>query len=69
MELTKLSVNINKDTADAIKEMAEARGISITEVIRRAISIAVFIDEETRAGRQIHTVRADGKKRRELIIR
>lgn len=69
MELTKLSVNINKDTADAIKEMAEARGISITEVIRRAISIAVFIYEETRAGRQIHTVRADGKKRRELIIR
>lgn len=69
MELTKLSVNINKDTADAIKEMAEARGISITEVIRRAISIAVFIDEEIRAGRRIHTVRADGKKRRELIIR
>lgn len=69
MELTRLSVNINPATADALRALAERQGVSMTEVVRRAISLAVFIDEETRAGRQIHTVRADGKKRRELIIR
>lgn len=69
VEITRLSVNINQDTANALRSLAERQGVSMTEVVRRAISLAVFVDEEIRAGRQIHTVRADGKKRRELIIR
>lgn len=67
-EITRLSVNLNGETADALRDLAASKGISITEAVRRAISLTAFIESEIRAGRQIHTVKANGKKRRELII-
>ncbi len=48
----RLSVNVAYDVADAIDELREGRGWSITEVIRRAVSILKFVnDEETKGGR------------------
>lgn len=67
-DLTRLSVNMNAETAEALRSLAQARGLNITETVRWAISIAAFVNEELQAGRKIHTVRADGKKRRELVI-
>lgn len=67
-QIVRLSVNMNAETADALRSLANARGTNITEAVRWAISVAAFVDGELRAGRKIHTVRADGKKRRELVI-
>lgn len=53
LNLTRLSVNMNLDTANALRELAHQRGISYTEAVRRAISIYYFLDNETRKGRHI----------------
>jgi hypothetical protein len=67
-ELVRLSVNLNKETADALKEMAKEHGISFTEAVRRAISVYKFIDDEVHEGRKVHTLDADNKNVRELVL-
>jgi hypothetical protein len=42
----RLSVNVADDVADAIGILRERHGWSITEIIRRAISALIFIDDE-----------------------
>lgn len=67
-ELVRLSVNLNKETADALKDMAREHGISFTEAVRRAISVYKFIDDEVHEGRKVHTLDADNKNVRELVM-
>ena len=49
----RLSVNVALDVADAIDELAKRRGLTITDVIRRAVSTYKFIDDETANGGKI----------------
>ncbi|AMM22779.1 CopG family transcriptional regulator (plasmid) [Frondihabitans sp. PAMC 28766] len=67
-QLVRLNVNLNSETADALKEIADHRGISFTEAVRRAISVYKFIDEETQEGRRIQTVSPDRSDVRELVL-
>jgi len=67
-QLVRLNVNLNSETADALKEIADHRGISFTEAVRRAISVYKFIDEETQEGRRIQTVSPDRSEVRELVL-
>lgn len=43
---TRLSVNINDETAAALKDMAEKRQTTVTEIVRRAVSVYKFIEDE-----------------------
>ena len=43
---TRLSVNINDETARALKELAERRETSVTDIIRRAVSVYKFVEDE-----------------------
>lgn len=67
--LTKLSVNINQETAAALREIAANNGITITEAIRRAVSIADFVYKEKAKGRRIQTMSKRGYKVREIELR
>lgn len=67
-KLVRLSVNMNAETAEALKQIADERGLSYTEAVRRAISITKFIEDELEEGRRIQTVDADRKDVRELIL-
>ncbi len=49
----RLSVNLAPDVAAALKELVNKRGTSITEEIRRAISVYKFFEEQTSAGRKV----------------
>jgi hypothetical protein len=42
----RLSVNVALDVADAIEELADRHNTTITDVIRRAVSVYKFIDDE-----------------------
>jgi hypothetical protein len=64
----RLNVNLNKETAAALKDIAEKQGISLTEAVRRAIALLKFVDEERTAGRKIQTMDSDGKNKRELVL-
>lgn len=44
--MQRLNVNINDETSIALKELAQAKGLSVTEVVRRAVSVYKFIDDE-----------------------
>lgn len=67
-QLVRLNVNLNAETAEALKEIADQRGISFTEAVRRAISIYKFIDDETQEGHRIQTVDPERNQVRELVL-
>jgi hypothetical protein len=58
----RLSVNVADDVAGAIDQMHTQHGWTITEVIRRAVSILKFIDDEVAHGGRV-LVERDGKMR------
>jgi hypothetical protein len=66
--MTRLNVNLNSETAAALQEIAENRGISFTEAVRRAISVYKFIDDETQEGHRIQTVDPERNQVRELVL-
>lgn len=67
-ELVRLSVNMNTETADALKQLAASKGVSYTEAIRRAVSIAKYFDDVTNEGQRIQIVSADRSEVRELLV-
>lgn len=66
--LVRLSVNLNSETADALKELAASRGVSATEAVRRAISLYKFLEDESKSGRHIQTTDSDRSTVRELVL-
>lgn len=67
-EFVRLSVNLNQETAAALKELSRRRSITATEVVRRSISLQWFLQEERRRGRKVHTMDSDGANVRELVF-
>jgi tRNA pseudouridine-54 N-methylase len=67
-ELVRLNVNLNQETANALKELSESQGLTMTEVIRRSISIFKYLTDEIEAGRKIHTMDQDGRNVREMVM-
>lgn len=50
---TKVTVNLPDETVQAIKQIAEDRGTTITEALRQVIESQRFLHEETRAGKDL----------------
>jgi hypothetical protein len=65
---TKVTVNLPEATVDAIKEMAERRGITQTEAIRQAIDTQHYIDSEVQKGREILLQNPDNKTVQRLVF-
>lgn len=64
----RLNVNLNQETADALKQVAAKESISLTEAVRRAIALLKFVEEEQSRGRRIQTMDKEGKDKRELVL-
>jgi hypothetical protein len=67
-QLVRLSVNMNPETAAALKSFASKKHLSYTEAVRRAIAIAAYIEEEVEEGRKIQTVDPTRNEVRELVL-
>lgn len=52
----RLSVNINDETAAALRTLADRDGVTITELIRRAVSVLAFVEGEIDKGNEIRVV-------------
>jgi hypothetical protein len=52
--LVRLSVNMNPDVAGDLKQYASRKGISITEAVRRAITVLTFVDNAQSRGASLH---------------
>lgn len=64
----RLNVNMNAQTADALRQLARDNGISFTEAVRRAISIYKFFEDEMAQGRKIQTMDRDGGNKRDVVL-
>jgi hypothetical protein len=49
----KISVNLSNEVLGALRELAERDGVTMTEVLRRAISTQTFIENAQREGKAI----------------
>ena len=59
--MPRLSVNMNQETADALALLRRNHDVTVTEAVRRAVSVAVYLE---RAARDGHTISVyDPKKR------
>jgi predicted DNA-binding helix-hairpin-helix protein len=57
----RLNVNINNETETALKKLAAKRGTSVTEIVRRAVAIYEYLEDETSDGKKVQLV--DSKDR------
>ncbi|PCK27846.1 CopG family transcriptional regulator [Rhodococcus qingshengii] len=64
----RLSVNMNNETAGALREIAEHYGVSVTEAVRRAVSVAYFVEQEIREGNTVQIEDPKTGKVRELVM-
>lgn len=53
---TRLNINVNDETAAALQELAAKRDTTLTEIVRRAVSVYKFVEDEV----------VDGEKTLEL---
>lgn len=63
----RLSVNLNPEVADELKAYAKRKGVSITEAVRRAVTVLVFVDETQRRGAALN-VEEDGTLKEVLFL-
>lgn len=54
--MTRLEINVNDETASALREIADTNDISITEAVRRCVSVYAFFDKAVRDGTKIHLI-------------
>jgi hypothetical protein len=66
--LVRLSINLNAETADAFKAFTERKGLTITEGIRRAITVWRFLEDETAKGNQIAIIEQDENIRKVVLL-
>lgn len=64
--LVRLSVNLNPDVADALKQYASRKGISVTEAVRRAITVLTFIENAQNRGASLHL--EEGGTLKEILL-
>lgn len=67
-KIVRLNVNLNNETAEALKALADERGISVTEAVRRAISVYKYIEDEVSAGHKVQIADKVNKTVTELVL-
>lgn len=68
-KVVRLSVNLAPDVAAALKRLAESKGVTVTEMVRRAISTENFFEEQRAEGRKILIADDDEENIREVLFR
>jgi hypothetical protein len=66
--IVRLSINLSTETADAFKALLERKGLTITEGIRRAITVWQFLEDEASKGNEIAVIEQDDKVRKVVLL-
>ena len=67
-KIIKMSVNLSSEVIDVLRELAQKRGTTMTDVLRQAIGTEKFIDEVNEDGGKILIEDKNGKMR-QLVFR
>lgn len=65
-EAVRLSVNVSREAADALKKIADDHGWSATETVRRLIALGKLVYDEEQAGHRM--LFHDGQRLREMDL-
>jgi hypothetical protein len=63
----KLNVNLGQPVAQALKTLADRHGVTVTEEVRRTISVAKYLDDRLSEGGRVLVESKDGQVR-ELVL-
>jgi len=66
--VVRLNVNLSAATADALRTTSAQSGLSMTEGVRRSVSIWKFLDDAVRAGERVEIVDPKTGRTRELVL-
>lgn len=64
----KISANLSQEVLDALRNIAETQGISMTEALRRAISTEKFLLDQVQANNKI-LIEDKDKNIRQVLVR
>lgn len=67
-ETVKLSVNLSREVVNALQEIAEKKGVSMTEVVRQAISHEKYITDAISEDKKVLIEDTKSGKIRELVF-
>lgn len=67
-KLTRLSVNLNAETAALLRSYANHHGLSFTESVRKMIGVTAYVDSQVVAGRTIYISDPHEMNMRELVL-
>jgi hypothetical protein len=62
----RLNVNVNDETAVALRSLAAKQGTTVTEVVRRAVSVHRFLSDAQKRGDRIQLT--DGRTTTLVVI-
>ena len=62
----RLSVNVNDETAQALSDYANKRGVTVTEAVRRAVSMQKFFEDVWLDGHDVFIRKGD--RETEVVI-
>ena len=63
----KVTVNLTQDEVDKLKAIAEEKGVTVTDVLRRAIATESFLQDAKTDGSKI-LIEDNDKKVRQVVI-
>lgn len=66
---TKISVNLSNEVIDVLREMAARDNVTMTEILRRAISTQKFLEDARDAGKAILLRDENTKETERLVFR
>jgi len=67
-DVVRLSVNLSRDVALTLRNMAQQQGVTVTEALRRAIGTEKFLRDETSTGSKI-LIEDTNNKFKQIILR
>jgi hypothetical protein len=64
---TRLSVNISRDTLEALQEISNEKGVTITEALRRLVGYGIIVYRANRDKKDV-LLRRDNKTERLVLV-
>ncbi len=65
---TRMNININEETAGVLRREAAIAGTSITEIVRRAMSVYDYAARAQREGRELQVLERNGDTTRLVLL-
>lgn len=67
--MSRMIIDLSEELAETVRALAKKRGSSVSDVIRRAISLDNFFDKEISNGNTVILKNESTDKMREVVLR